>query len=216
MPPVPPSNIRNLIFDLGGVLLNINPLLSLQELSRLSGKEAAVLAIQLAESNLFGKLDTGRISPEEFHEQLSHLTGQRLEPAEADRIWNLLLLDFPEERIRLLEEAGRHYRIFLLSNTNIIHYRYYTESFRSRYGFPMEQLFETLYLSYEIGMHKPETGIYDYLLKKSGLTASECCFFDDSLPNLQAAEKIGIHCIHITPEHDIMSCFSGGKLKEGI
>jgi len=213
MPGIKTTEIRNIIFDLGGVLLNINPLLSLNEFAIQSGIPQEELKIRLANERVFEKFDTGSISPEEFRNALCGIMGKKVNDAEIDRAWNLLLLDFPPHRVQLLQLLRKNYRIYLLSNTNSIHFRHYTKEFYEKHALQMTDLFDTLYLSYEIGLHKPDAGIYTYVLQNAGLNPSECIFIDDSLVNVKAAAKPGIAGIHITSELDVTDFFEFGKLK---
>ncbi len=209
----PASKIRNVIFDLGGVLLNINPLLSLQELDVISGLGQEALVQSLADARVFEKFDTGSLSPAQFRSELCRILNKPVSDEEIDRIWNLLLLDFPSHRVQMLRELRKNYRIFLLSNTNIIHYQHYTKVFYENYGFQMNSLFDRLFLSYEIGIHKPDAGIYQYVLENAELEPSECIFIDDSLANIEAAAIQGITGIHIQNGHDVNGHFDAGILR---
>lgn len=207
------SEIRNIIFDLGGVLLNINPLLSLNKFASLSGVSRDVLKNRLEHERVFEKFDTGSISPDEFRSDLCRIMGKKVTNAEIDHAWNMLLLDFPLHRVRMLQQLRKNYRIYLLSNTNSIHFIQYTREFYEKYGIQMPDLFDKLFVSYEIGIHKPDEGIYTHVLRAEGLNPKECVFIDDSLPNVEAAAKLGIAGIHITGENDVTDFFESGKLK---
>jgi len=213
MPENQSSTIRNIIFDLGGVLLNINPLLSLNAFSEMNGIAPEELHKRLASEKIFEKFDTGSLSPDEFRSDLCRIMGKKTSDDEIDHAWNLLLLDFPAERVKLLQKLRKNYRIYLLSNTNIIHYRHYTKEFFDTHGVEMPELFDKLFLSYEIGMHKPDTGIYSFVLEKEGLNAAECLFIDDSLLNTEAAGRSGIHTINITEAHDVTYYFENGIIR---
>jgi putative hydrolase of the HAD superfamily len=213
MPGIQASNIKNIIFDLGGVLLNINPLRSLNEFSRLSGVDANDLRNRLITEHIFEKFDTGNLNQEQFRSELCRIMNCALSDSEIDRAWNILLLDFPPQRVQLLKQLKKNYRVFLLSNTNIIHFEYYTKDFYNKYNIPMRDLFDTLFLSYQIGMHKPDAGIYEYVIKNGGLEPSECVFIDDSIINIEAAEFQGIKGIHIN-DHDVTHYFENGYLKQ--
>jgi len=212
MPEKQTSVIKNVIFDLGGVLLNINPLLSLIELEKTSGIELGELKIRLESEKIFEKLDTGMLNPVEFRQHLCRIMGKFIPDAEIDRIWNILLLDFPAPRVELLQRLKKNYRIFLLSNTNIIHFWHYTQNFHSVYGIQMTDLFEQLFLSYEIGKHKPDAAIFTYMLEKAGINSSESIFFDDTIQNITAANQLGIAGVHITKQHDVTYYFEDGIL----
>ena len=208
------SKIKNIIFDLGGVLLNINPLLSLLDLEKISGFNQEELLLRLAGAKIFEKFDTGSLDPAQFRSELCRILNQEVSDREIDRVWNKLLLDFPFPRVELLKQIKRNYRIYLLSNTNIIHFWYYTREFFEKYGFQMTDLFDRLFLSYEIGIHKPDDGIYIHVLQTAGLIPAETVFFDDSLANIEAAEKLGITGIHIRDGHEVTEYFENEFLKE--
>jgi glucose-1-phosphatase len=212
MPENQKSEIKNIIFDLGGVLLNINPLLSLLELERISHISKNKLLERLAHEKLFEKFDTGGLSPAQFRSGLCRIMNLDVTDSEIDRIWNQLLLDFPAQRVELLQQLRANYHVFLLSNTNSIHFDHYTREFYEKYNFPMTNLFDQLFLSFEIGKHKPDAGIYTYVLQSADLHPSECIFIDDSMANIEAAELQGISGIHIS-EYDVTHYFETGILK---
>jgi len=213
MPLINPSKIKNLIFDLGGVLLNINPLLSLIELEKVSGIAQKELITKLTEAHLFEKFDTGSLTEGEFRSELCRILGKKEKDSEIDRIWNALLLDFPFHRVELLQKLRKNYSVYLLSNTNSIHFREYSSAFYESYKINFPDLFDTLFLSHEIGIHKPDAGIYTYVLQHADLNPSECVFFDDLLPNIEAAAALGIAGIQITPDKDVTEYFQNGFLK---
>ncbi len=206
------SKIKNIIFDLGGVLLNINPLLALLEFEKISGIHKDELLKRLANKRIFEKFDTGSLSPEQFRSDLCEIMNQKVSDAEVDQAWNSLLLDFPAHRVQLLQQLRKNYRVFLLSNTNIIHFWRYSQQFYESHGIAFTSLFDTLFLSYEIGIHKPDAGIYTHVLENANIKAEESFFFDDSLPNTEAAEKLGITGIRITESKDVAEYFDNGFL----
>ena len=207
------SKIRNIIFDLGGVLLNINPLLSLIELEKISGINKDELISRFVSEHIFEKFDTGSLTPSQFRIELCRIINRNVSDAEIDRAWNILLLDFPLPRLELLQQLRKNYHVFLLSNTNSIHFDHYTSEFFENNGFPMADLFDRLFLSYEIGIHKPDAGIYTFVLKTAQIDASETVFIDDSLANIKAAEDLGIAGIHIHDGHDVVEFFENGILR---
>ncbi len=213
MPEKQSSEIRNIIFDLGGVLLNINPLLSLNELVKISGFSQPEIKQRLTNSGIFEKFDTGNLSPDQFRNELCTVMGKKISNTEIDRVWNLLLLDFPQARVQMLQQLQKNYRIFLLSNTNIIHFEKYTSDFYETYGIEMGSLFDRMFLSFEIGIHKPDAGIYTHLLQQGGIRPDESLFFDDLLPNIEAAAALGIAGIQVKDAMDVTSCFENGILK---
>jgi glucose-1-phosphatase len=213
MPAIQASKIKNIIFDLGGVLLNINPLLSLLELEKISGISQGELILELASEQIFEKFDTGRLNPAEFRRDLCKILNRNVSDSEIDRIWNKLLLDIPPHRVKLLQELKNNYKVFMLSNTNSIHFEHYTREFLEIYGFNLVDLFDRVFVSHEIGIHKPDAGIYTFVLEHANLDATETVFFDDSSTNIEAAELLGIRGIQITDGRDVTSFFENGILK---
>jgi epoxide hydrolase-like predicted phosphatase len=207
------SAVRNIIFDLGGVLLNINPLLSLIELEKISGIGKDELISRFASEHIFEKFDTGSLTPDQFRVELSRIINKNVNDAEIDRAWNILIQDFPSTRVELVQQLRKNYRVFLLSNTNSIHFEHYTAEFYEKNGFSMADLFERLFLSYEIGIHKPDAGIYSHVLENAHIDASETVFIDDSLANIKAAEELGISGIHIHDGYDVEDFFENGILR---
>ena len=214
MPEIQVAQIRNIIFDLGGVLLNINPLLSLLEFANISKTDPEELKNRLASERVFEKFDTGALSPDGFRAELCRIMDYKASDTQIDDAWNILLLDFPPDRVELLKQLRNNYRVFLLSNTNIIHFRKYSNDFYEKYGIPMADMFDKLFLSYEIGIHKPDAGIYTHVLQNAGLKAEECIFIDDSKANVDAALSLGMSGIHIANGYDVTSYFENGKLNK--
>jgi putative hydrolase of the HAD superfamily len=118
--------------------------------------------------------------------------------ASIDKAWNALLLDIPPERIRLLEQLRNHYRIFLLSNSNKIHYDQYVSDFRATFGYnDFDALFEKAWFSFNIGLKKPHRVIFDYVAEHSNLVPAETLFIDDTLMHVQGAAEAGLHAHHL-------------------
>ena len=208
------SKIKNIIFDLGGVLLNINPLLSLFEFEKLSGVSKDELLPRFISTRIFEKFDTGSINSAQFGRELSEIMSHEVSDPEIERIWNMLILDFPASRVELLQQLRKNYSVYLLSNTNVIHIRKYTGEFYANYGFQMADLFDKVFYSCDIGLHKPDEGIYTYVLKAANLVPSETLFIDDSIANIKAAERLGISVIHIHDGHEVTEYFENGFLGE--
>ena len=210
--------IKAIIFDLGGVLLNIDYQRTIDAFKREGVTDFEHFFTQAAQSSLFDQLDKGRISPGEFRNELRRLSGLRIGDEQIDAAWNAMLLDFPKERIDLLQGVRQHYPTFLLSNTNAIHYPVYRESLRREYGFSdLSQLFRKQYLSYELGMRKPDREIFVHVLEDQDLVAEETLFIDDSLQHVHGAREAGLKAVHLdTARMDVMDLFTSEcQLREG-
>ena len=205
-----PQKIDAIVFDFGGVLLDIDfskTIKAFEELGVASFTEQYSAHIQ---APLFRELETGSIEPSFFRNGLRNLLGKAISDEELDQAWNALLLDFPSSRVELLRKAAKNYRLFLLSNTNIIHYQKYNTEFNSNYGINLDDLFEKAYWSFQIGMRKPDSEIYDYVIKSSNLNPAQTLFIDDSLVNINAAIERGITSYHLT--QDVTELFTNNGL----
>jgi glucose-1-phosphatase len=189
-----PKSIKNLIFDFGGVICNIDVKRAERRFVELGFKDDDYDSPFSGSKKLFGEIETGSISSQQFREGLKKYFLNPVTDAQIDEAWNDLLLDIPEPRIRLLEDLRKHYRIFLLSNTNEIHYLCYSENFRRKFGYAdFDALFEKAYFSYRIGLKKPSPEIFRYVLEDSLLDPAETLFIDDTLVHVEGAGKAGIH-----------------------
>ena len=186
------TTIKNILFDLGGVLYHIDYNLTIKAFEKLGVKEFHKHFSQQQQNNLFDRLETGRVSPEKFFEEmkvlLPHCTKKQIVDA-----WNALLLDIPQENIKLLEKLSKKYRLFLLSNTNSIHIKRINEQLYEKYGLKnLNPLFDTVFLSHEIGMRKPNTETFEYVLDEAGIEAKETLFIEDSIQHIESANTVGI------------------------
>ena len=200
--PDPPSvnrkSIRNLIFDFGGVILNIDVELTKKAFTGLGFSYPAPGSATVDPSRLFDDLETGTITPEHFRNALRKYFVNPLTDVQIDDAWNALLLDIPEPRIRMLEALKEKYRIFLLSNSNEIHYRCYAARLRQRFGYAgFDGLFERAWFSHCIGMKKPSPEIFAHVLHQGSLDPAETLFIDDTLVHVEGARKAGILGYHL-------------------
>ncbi len=185
--------IRNIIFDLGGVLLNIDYQATIKAFKDLGITDFDRLYTQAGQDNLFDDFDKGKISPEEFRNKVRRIAGLPLTSEAIDQAWNAMLLDFPWPRLDLLQGVRANYRTFLLSNTNAIHFPLFREYLHREYGFDnLDAFFEKQYLSHEIGMHKPDREPFDLIIRENDLVPQETLFIDDSQQHLAGAQAAGI------------------------
>lgn len=207
------GSIRNIIFDLGGVLLNIDPMLTVKALTEMGVKDMMKVHEKLLKASVYQRFDSGISSQAQFRDEIRLNCELPLSDQQVDEAWNALLLDFPASRVKMMQELSLNYRLFLLSNTNSIHFETYTRNFREVHHFEMTMLFERLFLSYELGCHKPDREIYQKVLNLGGFNPQETLFIDDSEANVVAAAQIGMNAIHLKDGMDITSLFKNGKLR---
>ena len=191
--------IRNIIFDLGGVILNINPQLTVDEFRKLGWSDFYEENNKSLARELFFQLERGSSSPGAFRDAVRDMINDQIKDNAIDDAWSAMILDIPEERIKYLEELKKGYRIFLLSNTNEIHRLKFHKEFENEFGYSFYDLFERNFYSHEMGMRKPNREIYEQALKEAGILAEETLFIDDMAENTEAAKSLGMRVLHIEP-----------------
>lgn len=206
------NTIKNIIFDFGGVVLNIDYKATAKAFAQLGVEAFANQYSQYLQSDLFIDLERGNISPENFFETFRNLTHNKLSQQEITEAWNAMLLDFPTNRIDLLMQIKPKYRTFLLSNSNIIHYDSYLQDLKEKFNLSsFNELFEKAYFSFELGINKPNKEIFLHVLSQNHLDAKETLFIDDSLQHVEAAKACGINTYWLKTGDDIVNLFD----KEG-
>lgn len=193
------QQVKNIVFDLGDVIINIDIPRTVQAFSRLSGLPTETITTLFKQTELFRKFETGSLSEPAFRDlvrntlELPALTDQQI-----DQAWNELLLDIPLARVELLQKLAKKYNLYLLSNTSSIHIARVNEILKAASGVEnLDDLFSFVFLSYELGTMKPDSEIYTQVLEKAEIAAEETLFLDDNLKNVEAAAQLGIQTIHV-------------------
>jgi HAD superfamily hydrolase (TIGR01509 family) len=199
--------IKNIIFDLGAVLLNLDMLRTEAAFAALIGDKKLHQSIQrqLFEQKLFSKFETNEIKEAEFIETLKSVTPHPLNEKQIRTAWSAMLLDFPASRIEFLKNLkSEGYKIFLLSNINSIHLEDVYANFQEEHGnLNFDGLFDKPYYSHLIGRRKPDSETYLFVLEDAGIEASQTLFIDDNADNISGAKKAGLHTIHHQANGDI-------------
>ena len=198
------SSIKNIIFDLGGVLLDIDYKKTTNAFIELGVTDFDSMFSQFQSDALFTRLETGTISEADFFERLRKTIPNPVTDAQLEAAWNALIMQFRIESLACLEQLASRFNIYLLSNTNSIHLRYFRQSFTQETGRPnLDSYFQTAWYSHLVGLRKPEKEIYEFALADAGILASETLFIDDSINNIEAAAAIGIKTKLLLPNERI-------------
>ena len=201
------NGVKNIIFDLGGVILNIDYGQTANAFKKIGVANFDEIYSQARQGQVFDKLETGELTPDEFREYMKEIVPS-LQLSDIDKSWNAMLLDLPASRIDLLKKLKKKYRLFLLSNTNEIHIKCFRKIIDSSYGENIfDAIFENQYYSSEIGMRKPNPECFQYVLEKNGMEPSETLFIDDSIQHVEGARKLKINAYHLMPGEDITRLF---------
>ncbi|MBN2172586.1 MAG: HAD family phosphatase [Bacteroidales bacterium] len=213
---MPENTIDSIIFDFGGVIINIDHQKVENAFHELGINDFEQMFSKAVQSDLFQKFEKGMINSGTFRKMIKEITGLKLSDHELDFAWNHIIGDYPPERIELLKQIGDNYRLFLLSNTNQIHYDYYIHLFKQQFGFEFESLFEAVFWSFKVGKRKPDQEAYLHVFRECGLAPENTLFIDDTLINIIQARKTGLKAYYLMEHQDIIELFEDGKLSESI
>jgi putative hydrolase of the HAD superfamily len=193
---MPQSDINAIIFDLGGVIVNLDIERSFRALIGRSRLNSQAEKVFWDNQNIFQDYERGLINDTEFRSSLRDRLQVEGTDEEIDRDWNAMLLDVPPDRIELIRELGDRYRLFVLSNTNQIHVDAFELNVRESSGVEdFRSLFERVYYSHQTGYRKPEKEIYELVLNENELSPSNTIFIDDNPDNVDSAGALGIHAV---------------------
>ena len=185
-----------IIFDLGGVILNIDYNLTKQAFEKYGIANFDEMYSQASANDLFDDLETGTISEAEFYKEFNIRTGIILSETKIQTAWNAMLLDFREKSLQFIVSLQSRYKLFLLSNTNHIHKKEFHHIYhQKKRAKPFDDFFNKAYYSCDIGLRKPNANIYEYVLHENKLDADTTLFVDDSAQNVNAARALGIQTI---------------------
>ena len=200
------KNSKAIIFDLGGVILNIDYQLTITTFNELGVENADLFYSKKVQNPIFDKIETGEISANSFLEELQKQTANA-SIKEVENAWNAMLLDLPENRLDCIKKLKNNYKIFLLSNTNEIHIKAFRKKIGEKQWEAFSSLFDKMYLSHQIGFRKPGKEAFQIILEENKLKPNEVFFIDDSPQHIEAAKKLGIHCHYLVEGVEICSLF---------
>lgn len=195
------GNIKNVLFDLGGVILDIDLARGLEAFRKLGVPNMVASNIRYNEKDIFLEFEKGFIPEKQFIEKIKQMSGVQMKDEEVLAAWNTILQDLPKERVDLLYKLhhSSRFRVFLLSNTNPTHIQLSNQMLREQTGMEsLEALCEKAYYSYRLHMRKPDAEIFHYVLNDSSLKPEESLFIDDSKVNIDAARQLGIESFHLS------------------
>ncbi|WP_114194848.1 glucose-1-phosphatase [Edaphovirga cremea] len=192
------------IFDLGNVIVDIDFKRVLGVWSKLSGVPLASLTERFNMGEAFQQHERGEISDEDFANQLCDEMGIALSFEQFAAGWQALFIGLRPEVIAIMQRLrSEGHRVVVLSNTNRLHTEYWPENYPE-----VAAAADYMYLSQDIGMRKPEEGVFKYVLNREGIPAQQAVFFDDVAINVEAARKLGIEAVQVTDKSVIPAYFS--------
>jgi len=195
------ENIKNIIFDLGNVIIDIHYNRTLDAFRNLGFNEFEKAYSLFKQSDLFTLLETGKIPGEEFCNSLRSNGIEISSNEDIKNAWSMMLGELTAENYELLKSVRKNYKTFLLSNTNEIHIDCFTKGIIKAFGKNvLPEMFDKIYYSHTVRLRKPNVEIYEYVIKDAGLVPEETIFIDDLLENIEAARETGLLGYHLQNE----------------
>ena len=201
------KKIRNIVFDLGGVLVDLDFKAAINGLQEAGFANVKEQLLAFDRGGIFQKFEVGEITADEFRAAIRENSTVTLTDEEVDGLWNAMLLEIPREKLELILELRGKYMVYLLSNTNSIHWDYVCKNAFNYRGFRVNDYFEETFLSYEMHLAKPDKAIFEKVLQDANLLPEETLFIDDSEANCKAASELGIHTHHYHIGDDLKEIF---------
>ena len=201
------KNIKNIVFDLGGVLVDLDFKAAINGLQKAGFANVKEQLQTLHQGGIFQKFELGEMTAEEFRTAIRENSTVELTDEEVENLWNAMLLEIPREKLELILALRGKYMVYLLSNTNSIHWDYVCKNAFNYRGFRVKDYFEETFLSYEMHLAKPDKAIFEKVLQDANLLPEETLFIDDSEANCKAAEEVGIHTHHYHIGDDLKEIF---------
>lgn len=186
------SILKNIIFDLGGVLLSIDYNKTENAFKALGYPDFKKMYSQFTADELFVKLETGKITNKNFFRVIIAAHSGKITEKQITEAWNSMLLNWRNESLSFLKQLSAHYKIFLLSNTNAVHETAFSKSLKLQTGLvSIDPLFTKAYYSHKINLRKPDASVFDFVLKDAAINPGETLFIDDSVNNIKTAASLG-------------------------
>jgi putative hydrolase of the HAD superfamily len=202
-------SIKNLIFDLGGVILDLSVDSTLQSFADVSGIEPPRIKQLFASSPGFDIYEKGEYTDSEFRDFVRKLYKIDVSDDVLDTCWNAMLINIPLEKLQLLERLKETHNVFLLSNTSNIHVNYINNIVIKRVTQKsLDDFFHRSFYSYRMKMRKPDAEIFQHILDEANLIPHETLFLDDNQANVESASKLGIKTVHVVNTNTILEYFS--------
>lgn len=209
IPDIAAAEVDVIVFDLGGVILDVDLRRSVEALKALNAEGVGVQDVLAENASVFRDLELGLVTPEEFTRAFRECypAARGVSDAGIWDAWNAMLMPFDAERVELLRGLGRQGRVCLLSNTNLPHRIRFRELFCERFEGGFDALFEQCYYSDELHLCKPDPEIFRHVAARIGVAPGHILFIDDNAANIAAARSEGWQVCHLTGGKRITDLF---------
>lgn len=200
--------IKNLLFDLGGVIMDLRRLNCVKAFEELGMANANSMLGEYSQAGVFGGIENGSLTPAQFHDEIREIIGRNVSDEEIDTAFQKFLIGIPPHRLEQLEQLHSQYKMYMLSNTNPIMWADKIAVYFNQLDKDVNYYFDGIARSYKIGAMKPDGVVFQWVIDQFGIKPEETLFFDDSQTNLDAAAEFGFQTLLVTPGSEFMELFN--------
>ncbi|MBK7971229.1 MAG: HAD family phosphatase [Bacteroidetes bacterium] len=201
--------MKNIIFDLGAVIIDINYNFTAEAFKKIGVTNFDEIYSKKKQDHFFDDFETGHLTNDQFRSEIRKHITHKISDEQIDDAWNAMLINIPVSRMKWLKSLRPKYRIFLLSNTNRIHVKAFSKIISDTHGVgTFESCFDKIYLSCNVGLRKPNAEIFDLVVKENNLDLAETVFIDDSPQHIEGAKKYGLTAWHLKDQEKVEEVFS--------
>ncbi len=187
---------------MGGVLIDLNRKACIEAFRTLGFSQIDDYIGEFVQSDIFLGLEEGRLSESEFYDAVRELIGRKVSDSDIRAAWYQFLLTIPDKKLDLILALKKKYWVYLLSNTNPIHFPHIVATQFERNGYAMSDYFDECFLSYELHLSKPDEAIFRYLVNEKDIVPNESLLIDDGKANIETAERLGFKTYWAQPFED--------------
>ena len=202
------DNIQNLILDFGGVLVDLDRQGWIESFIKLGFNDFEEVFNDKGTNTVFKQFELGQISSEQFCKTLKHHCSAGTTDEQVAEAWNTLLTGIPRQRLRKLLSLRDRYVVYLLSNTNVLHWNHSAQTYFNYHGLTIDDYFEELFLSFQMNQMKPDPGIYHSIIARTGIMPFNTLYLDDMKENCDTAARLGFKTHLVTPDEDWTELFA--------
>lgn len=195
---------KTIIFDFGGVLIDLDMAACLTAFKQLGCDTISEYLDPYKQNGLFLEFEEGKISASVFFERLQKIVGNNVTVIELKTAYLSFLGEIPSYKLDLLLRLRKKYRVLMLSNINSFIFNHCKQTYFEKNGKALNDFFEKVYLSYEIGICKPDRRIFDYMIHDARLSPQHCLYIDDGKKNIETAKALGF-TTYLAKEHEDFS-----------
>jgi len=200
------TTIDTIIFDLGGVVVDLDLSLTVNAFKELGIKDPEEFISHGLHSDIFLKLEIGEITEKEFYDNIRVLAGNEMPEGTIKKAWCAMLTGIPDERVRIIEKLKKEHKVILLSNTNSIHLSHFDGMAAGHQS--LSELFDEVYYSFRLHDHKPNVSVFRKLIELEKIDPGKTLFVDDAIKNIVTARETGMHTMLVSPDMQMENIFT--------